>query len=178
MSTLEFPAKNVYIRDLAIMDGWSMIDIASGDHYVGSASTRANYEWCVENWSQNQDVKFIYGTNESYGIAYRILTEDEEIHEAIHAMSEHGVICDETLRAVESRWIQEAKDSWAIFDFTREVEFLFGEDILTEISEETIDRLFNACVLLSEEQWSFEFASAEIDVRGFACYLEVAIANL
>jgi hypothetical protein len=176
--TIDFPAKDIYIMDLAILDGWAMIDLASGDHYCGSSATRANYEWCRDNWSSKADIKFVYGGNGSYGVAYRILTEDQEIHQAIHCMSEYACIQDTYLVEVEARWIGEAKDSWALFQFRCELEREHGEDIFDEVSDEIVLAIFDECYRLSDEQWVPEGTGMWMDVSRLVPYFEEAIASM
>jgi hypothetical protein len=169
---------HIYYNDMCEMDGWSMIDLATGSDYSGCSATRANFEWSVENWQDNRDIKFVFGGWGTYGVAYRITTEDPDIHEAVHAMSEHGVIDDCYLIDVEDRWISEAKESWAISDFIRAVEKQHGDDVFDDISEETIIRLFDACYVLSDEVWQSENCGMYIDVERMVPHFEEAVSRL
>lgn len=176
--TIEFPAKDIYYNDLQIMDGWAMIDLASGSDYSGSSAERSNYEWCRDNWASKEDIKFVYGAFGTYGIAYRITTEDPDIHESIHVMSEFGAIDSCYLIDVEARWIGEAKEGWTISDFRRAVEREHGDDVFEDISEETIVRLFDACYVLSDECWESQHCDAWLDVDRLVPHFEAAIASL
>lgn len=163
--------------DLSIMAGWSMIDMASGDDDSGTSATRANYEWARVNWASKEDIKFVYGGSGSYGVAYRLETSNSDIHEAIHAMYEFGCIQDEILHRVEADWIADAKESWVLFDFMRQVEETFGDDIFQDVSKKTIDSIFDQCCTLSGEQWSFE-GTAYIDLHRLVPHFQVAISSL
>jgi hypothetical protein len=177
--TIEFPGKDIYYSDLQIMDGWSQIDIASGSDYSGSSATRANYEWAVDNWASNPDIKFVYGGFGTYGIAYRIQTDDPDIHEVINTMSEFGVIDDSYLYNVESRWIADAKESWAIFDFKRAVEKLHDNDeILDDVSDDTIVKIFDECLALSNEVFVTEHCGMYIDVERLAPHFQAAVKSM
>jgi hypothetical protein len=171
--------KTISFCDLRDLDGWASIDMTCGSDYSGCSAQRANYEWALDNWNKDHDIKFLCGPWGGYGVAYRITTEDPDIHEVIHCMSEHCVIDDSYLFAVEERWIQEAIDGWLLSDFKRAVESWYdGEEVFCQIGDKLAEAILQECIMLSGESWQSENAGMWIDVDRLYPHFDTALAKI
>jgi len=159
-------------------EGWRYVEEASGSDYSGSSYTRANYEWFKEEYRNHADVRVLHGDFFGYGIGYNPETEDDRLKEIIDALADYPLVCEHTVTSVESRWIEDALESWALKDFRRAVERLQDDDILDDVSDATIAQIFEICRELANEYWQSENCGMYIDVEKLAPHFQSAVESL
>jgi hypothetical protein len=165
--------------DMDYLDaGWQYVEEACGSDYSGSVYTRANYEWFAEEYRNHADVVILYGDFFSYGIGYNPETEDDRLREIIDALSDYPLVCEHTVSSVEVRWIQDAMESWALSDFRREIERHHGEDILDDVSDDTLARIFGVCADLANTYWQSENCGMHIDIDRLVPHFPAAVSSL
>ncbi len=168
----------IRFQDLDDHAGFKLIEEACGSDYMGCSYTRANFEWFQEEYHGHADVLFLWGHFFGYGVAYRTETQDDRLREIVDGLAEYPCVDDEMVSVVEERWIGEAMESWALRDFRAEVEHLFGEDILDEVSDDTLTMIFDLCREESGEVWESENCGMHIRIVKIAPYFEVVVSNI
>jgi hypothetical protein len=151
---------------------WTIIEETCGSDYSGSVVARANYEWFRDTMTANDDLALLYGHFFTYGVAYRKDTKDTQILELIDSLEEYPSICDMTLARVENVLIQEAME-WVIRDFRCEIGAMGIEN--EDISDDTIARVFDACLAFSGETWFHEYDEMSINIKRVACAFPAVI---
>jgi len=165
--------------DMDYLDaGWKYVEEACGSDYSGSLYSRANYEWFREEYRGHSDVVILYGDFFGYGIGYNPETQDDRLKEIIDALSDYPCVDEEMVSLVEQRWIQDAMESWALKDFRHEVEYLFGDEILEDISDNTLAKIFEICRQEAEQEWESENCGMHIKIVKMAPYFEVVVSNM
>jgi hypothetical protein len=124
------------------------------------------------------DVVILHGDFFSYGIGYNPETEDDRLREIVEALSDYPCVDDEMVERVEQRWIEDAMHSWALNDFRRAVERQHGEDLLDEVSDETVARVFEICRQESQEEWTPENCGMHIDVEKIVPHFQSAVSSM
>jgi hypothetical protein len=165
--------------DMDYLDaGWKHVEEACGSDYSGCSYTRANFEWFREEYRDHADVAILYGEFFGYGIGYNPETADDRLREIIDALSDYPLVCEHTVSLVEARWIVDALESWALKDFRKAVERHHGEDLLDDVSEETLARIFDLCAELANEYWQSENCGMHIDVDRLVPHFQSAVSSM
>lgn len=160
---------------------WTIIPETQGSDYNGSSVTRSNFEYMRDSFNASDDLAVVYGWFFGYGIAYRTAsyqdeTMDTEIREIIDSLTDYPVVCEDHLSRLEIRWQDEALESWALDDFRRAVESSHGIDT-SDVSDDTMIRVFYVCADEANEYWRSQHADMWIDVDRLAAVFPDVIAS-
>lgn len=168
----------IRFQDLREYPGFVTIDEACGSDYSGSVYTRANFEWFQEEYRGHADVIFLWGHYWGYGVAWNPETQDDRLREIVDGLENYPLVCEHTVSQVEVRWIGEALESWALHDFRREIERHHGEEILDDVSDDTLTRIFDVCAELANEYWQSENCGMHIRIDRLVPHFPAAVSSL
>lgn len=168
----------IRFQDLSDYPGFKLIEEACGSDYMGCSYTRANFEWFQEEYRNHADVLFLWGHFFGYGVAYRVETEDDRLREIVDGLADYPLVCEHKVSEVEVRWIQDAMESWALSDFRKEIERHHGEDILDDVSDDTLTRVFDLCADLANTYWQSENCGMHIDIDRLVPHFQAAVSSL
>ena len=105
------------------------VPYATGSDYSGSLVERANFkalrEYAEENDLLNETVFEVNGGHGTFGLYISLKCQDPEIWEMIKSLDSYPLLDEELESEMEIEAIDENWDSWAAYDFRRELEKQF-----------------------------------------------------
>lgn len=139
-----------------------------GSGSVGKANLRSLLALAEEHGLEGgSDYWELSGAHGSYGLALRLDLRSAPMLEALRALEDYPVVCDEELSEVELEEQGESWDGYARSGFVRELESREALD-LSDVEAEAVFELFERARDLANVYWIHETGGAYIDVEAVA----------
>lgn len=152
----DLPSLNAY--DEVTGEHFVEIDLCTGSDYSGSTGTKANHLWVKKNWLDRPGVFDVWGGHGTYAIVIRIRDLDEEMRDAIAALSDYPCFDDELLVDVEDDLFDEEWKSWAHSEFEARIKSAL---VLEGLSTKDDDfRLYFKLARINDSEVVFEGGSS------------------
>ena len=133
-------------------------ELMSGSDYVNGSVTVSNHRVFLEDFGKLNGVHDVYGGYGTYAVAIRLDAITPEMLEVFEALEDYPLISEDDHSEVEMQSQDEAWQSWAKHDFTKELTAKFPalEEKINEMPDEELFLLFYALADRANEYWENE----------------------
>lgn len=113
---------------------------------------QSNYHAFLEEFGDRDDVFEICDSGSGYAIGILASCDSEEIEQALYAMEEYAIYCDDHYHNLVHEKEEDTWDEWGRGEFVRELEEFHNiDELILETDEE--DKLFHNALDMSGEGW-------------------------
>lgn len=149
---------------------------ASFSDYSGCLVERANARALHDDDDLGEWIETVYGGHgtELHGFRHsNLMTMSGESFEALYevlgALSDYPLLCEETHSEMELEAQNEAWESWAEWDYRKELESIFGDELIKDIPGDELYSMFRDAADAANEYWIDEVGGgAEINLERVA----------